>query len=268
MSYYDEIGKTDIIAYMRPQLERGVFNLRDSDGKLFATANMAWNTPWHHIKHAFLDCQTWHRVIFDFIASQLETPFVPSKCQNCWKVVVRPGTLEQLFALERLQKQLDVPCKCGIEIRNTVHGLYGGYFYNYSFPEGLERYKQVREEVNQEPLLGPDIPVFLKRACTEFEHLCGDSKFWGITPKQRELEAMVDRYVVSDDMQRRQPDHLVRHVHRKWIEYAFANGDATYKIYTDGKPLYPAYRTYHHLANKTDEEINQFWAEVLTGHTA
>ena len=259
MSYYDEISKTDIISYMKGGLERGGWHLRDVDGKLEATSHMANESPWHHVKHAFLDCQTWHRILFDVIFANMENPCVPSKCQNCWKVVVRPQTLKQLFALESVQKALDVPCKCGIEIRLTVHGLYGGYFYNYSFMEGLERYRQVRDAVDRHPDLGKDIPVFLKRACTEFEHLVGDSKYWTVSDRQLELEQMVDRYIVKDDLNRSQPEHLVKHIHRKWIEFAFAYGDPTYAEYTDGKPLFPKYRTYHHLADATQEEIIKFW---------
>ncbi|KKL67647.1 hypothetical protein LCGC14_2132920, partial [marine sediment metagenome] len=64
---------------------------------------------------------------------------------------------------------------------------------------------------------------------------------------------------VKDDVERSQPEHLVRHIHRKWIEFAYKNGDETYKHFTNGKPLYPAYRTYHHLIDATPEEVQAFW---------
>ena len=264
-SYYNELGRQDVVSYFKQQLQQGGFKLRDSDGKLTADLYIAHETPWRHVKHAHLDCHLWHKVMFDVILSRLGEPAVPSKCQNCWKVVVRPSTLKGLFALEKIQIAMDVPSKCGIEIRKTVHGLYGGYFYNYSFAEGLERYRQVRKAVDEHPDLGPEITVLLKRACTEFEHLAGDSKFWKVTPRQIELEQMVERYVAVDDVQRAQPEHLVRHVHRKWIEYAYTNGDPTYLEYTNGEPLYPPYRTYHHLADATEGEIQDFWLEVVKG---
>lgn len=261
--YYNEISRTDVVAYFKAQLERGGFYLRDVDGKLAMDSRMSHDTPWHHIKHAFMDCQMWHRIMFDFVSANMANPFVPSKCQNCWKVVVRPQTLKGLFALEAIQIALDRPSKCGIEVRKSVHGLYGGYFYNPSFYEGIERYKEVRKAVDDHPDLGRDISVILKRACTEFEHLVGDSKYWCVTPRQMELEQMCERYVETDTFIRRQPDHLVRNIHRRWIEYAFQNGDGTYAEYTGGESLYPVYRTYHHLADATPEEIKDFWADVV-----
>ena len=45
---------------------------------------------------------------------------IPTQCRNCWKVVVRPRTLKELFDLYELQKDMGVPCKCGMEVRDTV----------------------------------------------------------------------------------------------------------------------------------------------------
>ena len=69
--------------------------------------------------------------------------WVPSKCMGCWKVVVRLKTLKQLFSLLQLQMRMGRPSKCGIEVRESVNGLYGGYFYNHSLEEGLECYSAV-----------------------------------------------------------------------------------------------------------------------------
>jgi hypothetical protein len=265
-NYYDWLQANDIIEILKPLLEKGGFTLRDVDGKLEATGVMAHDTPWHHVKHAWgLDCGTWHRIIFDFISAKLPpgVAFVPSKCQQCWKIVARPGTLKQLFALEALQQRLNKPSKCGIEVRPSVHGLYGGYWYTGSLQEGLERYKEVRSAVDADDLLGPDVPVFLKRACTEFEHLVGDSRKWQISEYQLALEQLVDRYVSKDDTRRDQPEHLVWHVHRRWIEWAYAAGDKTVFEFTDGQPLYPDYVKYEHLADKPPEEIEQFFNESI-----
>ena len=34
-------------------------------------------------------------------------------------------------------------------------------------------------------------------------------------------------------------------VRKKWTEYAYANGDMTYKLRTNGKPLYKPYVKYY-----------------------
>lgn len=251
-SYYEYLMAQDIVEHFRPLWERSGFKLRD-DGKFAGNPQSAVEGPWHYVKHYWQwDCYTWHHVVFDIFGKTkvLGYPFVPSKCHHCFKVVVRPQTLKQLFLLESLQKALDRPCKCGIEVRDTVHGLYGGYFYNNGLEEGLQRYKEVRKAINEFEGLGPEVPVTLKRACTEFELACGPSDQWVITPEQLKIEEMVDKYLVKDDVVRTQPDHVIRHVHRQWIEWAWKSGDPTYAEFTNGQPLTKPPVTYHHLAEE------------------
>ena len=172
-------------------------------------------------------------------------------CHNCFKVVIRPPTLRSLFALMDLQKRMGRPSKCGIEIRDTVFGLYGGYFYNWGLDAGLECYEAVRAAIDAEPELGPDVPIILKRACTEFEMLCGPSDKWEISEKQIELESLVNRWFVRDIKHRTQPEHAIANVHRKWIEWAYACGDPTYAEYTNGKPVHPPVVTYQNLKKES-----------------
>lgn len=257
-SFYEYAAAHDIVEHLRPLWERQGFKLREADGKLVGSPISAMEGPWHYIKHRWeFDCFTWHHVIFEFFGKtrKLGRPFVPSKCQECFKVVVRPQTLKQLFLLEKLQIALDRPCKCGIEVRDTVHGLYGGYFYCKGLEEGLARYKEVRAAIDAADGLGWEVPVILKRACTEFELECGPSDQWQVIPEQLKLEAMVDRYLVKDDILRDQPEHVVLHVQRKWIEFAYKNGDATYLEFTGGRPLYPPPVTYHHLAEQPSAPV-------------
>lgn len=215
-------------------------------------------TPWHHVKHIEgMHCDIWHRLLFDMIGRQLPIKFAPRQCQKCWKIVVRPKNLKQLFQLLQLQEDMAVPSKCGIEKRDTVHGLYGGYFYTKSLAAGMRRYRQVRDAVDKR--IDKDISVILKRGCTEFELAVGDSKYYTVPPWQAHLEDMVDDLVAIDNVTRKQPDHVLNHVHRKWVEWAYANGDPTYAGFTDGKRLYPELRTYHHLEGCTPEEMEEFW---------
>jgi hypothetical protein len=263
-SYYEHLLAHDIVEHLRPLWERSGFKLRESDGKFVGNPQSAIEGPWRYVKHKHgTDCYTWHHVLFDIFSkgNVIGYPFVPSKCHQCFKVVVRPKTLKQLFLLEKLEMAMGVPCKCGIEVRDSVGpnpgdspgiGLYGGYFYCTGLQEGIERYKQVRKAVNEYEGLGWEVPVILKRACTEFELLCGDSTKWTITPEQLVIEDMVDRYLVKDDVTRYQSDHVIKHIHKKWIEYAYKCGDPTYAEFTDGKPLYKPPVTYHHLAEQQE----------------
>jgi len=250
-SYYGQMVNDDIVSKLAPILQSGGYNLRLADGKICATfQGYGWDTPWHHIQSdVFLDCNTWHRVMFDMFSRTLpkERQFVPSCCQQCWKVVVRPKTLLGLFALLHLQIKMDRPSKCGAEIRESVHGLYGGYFYNHSLQEGLACYEAVRKNVDETMNLGPEIVVLLKRSCTEFEMLCGPSDKWEISEEQVRIETLVNKWFVRDHTMLEQPQNVVSRVHRRWIEWAYMNGDATYLNFTEGEPLYSPYVTYHHL---------------------
>lgn len=253
-SFYEWMKGNDLLTMLQPLWESGGWLLRN-DGKLyFPNATMAIQTPWRHVQQDWrMDCGTWHRLIFDYLSKFMPPgqKFVPAGCHECFKVVVRPQTLKELFALEKLQLRLNRPSKCGIELRPTVHGLYGGYFYNQGLEQGLERYREVRRAVDEAPLLGREVGVILKRGCTEFELECGPSDQWQVTEEQMRLERLVNRWVSRDDVIRTQPEQVLWRIYRQWIEHAYAWGDPTYSEFTGGKPLYPPVVTYHHLADET-----------------
>lgn len=260
-NYYKWLCGNDVFEWCKPLLEQAGWIWRESDGKIHAQLKPGVaETPWHHVKSDYrLKCGLWHQIMFDLVGSKLPDgkQFVPSKCQQCFKVVVRPRSLRQLFALVDIQKSMGMPSKCGIERRQSVHGLYGGYFYNVGLPEGLERYNQVREAVDMHELMGTDVEVFLKRGCTEFEHACGDSDKWEITDYQIHVERLLERHLITDDVEITQPEKLIHHVHRRWIEYAYANGDKTYAEFTGGEPLYTPYKTYHHFLIDKDGNVSE-----------
>ena len=246
MGYYEQVKGQDLITKIQGLLSSGSCKLRD-DGKFMFKSRLSWDTPWHHVRmHPMIKCTLWHQIMFDIVSRNLpaEQRFVPSSCQHCYKVVVRPRTLKQLFALLEMQKKMDLPSKCGIEKRESVHGLYGGYFYNLGLEAGRDCYKKVRVAVNDTPGLGPDVTVLLKRACTEYEHELGRSDKWEITDLQLQIEGLVETLMATNDTMQRQPEHVQRYVHLKWIEWAYAMGDPTYAEFTDG-PLYEPYVTYH-----------------------
>ena len=258
-SYYQKVSDEEIISKFRPLLANGGYRIRDADGRIeVISTGIAWETPWHHIVHdAFLDCNTWHSIMFDLFSRILpkDQRFIPSKCQQCWKVVVRPRNLLGLFALMDLQIKLGRNSKCGIEAREYVHGLYGGYFYNHSIDEGLMCYRLVREAVDKTVHLGKETLVILKRACTEFEMACGPSDKWIVTDRQRYVETLVNKWYVRDQTTRVQPSHAIAAVHKRWIEWAYANGDPTYINFTGGKPLHRPVVTYHQLASADEETL-------------
>jgi hypothetical protein len=252
LSMYEWLKGHDILEWLRPLWDGGGWTL-NKDGKVEMIRNMvAINTPWvHHGHTGWAKCMLWNNVMFRAVSQNIGKhfadmgPFVPSGCQNCFKVVVRPQTLIQLFALDELEIRLGRPSKCGIELRESVHGLYGGYFYNQGKDAGLECYREVRQAVDQDEGLGSDVAVILKRSCTEMEHLVGPSDQWEISEEQKVVESLIEAWTVSEKDVSEQPEPVIWNVKRRWIEWAFAHGDETYKQVTGGKSIVPGYVTYH-----------------------
>jgi len=173
---------------------------------------------------------------------------IPILCHDCFKVVVKPKTVVQLFELQKLQKKLNLPSKCGIELRNYVPNLYGGYFYNKGIEEGRKCYELVRKRVSER--ISPDIEVLLKRGCTEFEMKHGPSDKWAIGIDQKKLEDEFNkRYVEENDTTQIQTDDAINNIKLSWIIHAANKHDKTYKELTGGELLVPEcnYVTYHEV---------------------
>lgn len=231
--YYKECNINDIIGTIGHDQFRMMGMKVDNDGIIKRHGSIGTWTPWHHIKHACTKrCGLDHQIKFNFFK------FIPPKCLECWKVTVSPRSLGELFTLLQLEKELDKPSKCGIELRDYTPRHYGGYFYNNSLDEARERYKEVREAIND--TLGPEVGVVLKRGCTEFEMIKGPSAFWHLTPEEQYLNDYIDdRYLDERNLDSKQPDYLLSGVHKRWIEWAHSHGDWSYLEYTNGKKLYP-----------------------------
>jgi hypothetical protein len=219
------------------------YKLRPEDGRFVPrSAAMGHDVPWVYVLSDHrARCDIYHTVFFSLLEH------VHSYCRNCYKVVVRPRNLVELFDLYELQKAMAVPAKCGIEVRDTVHGLYGGYFYTRGIEEGRARYEQVRAAVNER--LAPKTTVLLKRYCTEFEIGPGakgpSDKTPDCTREEIEWELMIEALFPRVGFASSQPDWVVAHVMREWIHHAYRNGDQSYKEFTGGDPLFPGYVTYH-----------------------
>jgi len=256
-SLYEQLRWQNIINLMEPLIKSGQYIVRMTDAKLVAkTTQIATNTPWIFNGPGYgYDCHYWQRVVFETLSRRISGRFVPRSCHQCFKVVVKPRTLEQLFALLDIQRKSKLHSKCGIELRESVPGLYGGYFYNRGLAAGLVCYNKVYGLLEADPIMKPLLDekdgedkttrIVLKRGCTEFEHGVGPSDRWVITPEQNALEDLLESFMVLDNDNLTQQDHLLWDVQQRWIEWAWQHGDPTYSKYTNEKPIYPPYITYH-----------------------
>jgi len=201
---------------------------------------LAAETPWCHakgtpLKHCALD----HNVLFPCFN------IIHPRCLQCWKVVVTPHNLIQLFELEQIQLEMNVPCKCGIELRDYTPKFYGGYFYNHSLDEGRERYEQVRKAVDTQMTDGKNVDVILKRGCTEYEMIKGPSHLWHTTAEEEAMIELCDAFIESPRSNGDQSRMVKNHVKLRWFLWAHMNGDMTYKELNDGKSIFPDYVKYH-----------------------
>lgn len=251
--------------------------------------------PWIYVRSTReKKCQLWHSIVFE--AYKL----FPIGCLNCWKVVVRPRNVEELFnLLDYEQRDYDDQCKCGIELRPFVHANYGGYFYNDSLEEGINCYHKVKQDVKDKVSVGKlynpdgsttDAPsVTLKRACTEFELKYGDSMKWEeklndgtwalkdppFAPVP--LDVLVNKISlisskidlpgthVQEGMMIQQPGIVKVNVIQGWLEYAYAIGDHTAKKFNkDNLPFYTPSTTYH---DRDETDIDKFKSITIDNQT-
>lgn len=239
--FYGELSAKDFWNFGKQLIGSGWAMTKQ--GKLTPMFDLApaVDSPWcHAAMDKERDCLMWHKIQFDIFG------LLPSNCMECWKVVSRPNSLEQLFAQYELQKKLGYASKSGIEVRNYVHGLYGGYWYTNSLDEGQARWKEVKDAIHAE--ISPDIEVVLKRACTEMELKYGRSDRWQIPEGQLEFEEIIyEMFDMEDQYDYGQTPEIMNHIQQRWIEWGYQNGDPTSLKYLDGQTLWPETIKYHDL---------------------
>lgn len=229
-----ELIRKDLLTPILPLFKpNGPLQL-EADGRIrYVDIGIEVNSPWvHPVPAQDRNCGLWHFIMFERYG------ILPSPCFECWKTVVAPRTLKELMALMDLQYQYKHPCKCGIEIREYVPRLYGGYFYSNSLDDGIANYKNIRKMVSE--AISPDVPVILKRGCTEFEMKFGPSNQWILQPGQLELEAEITALIDYGGMEMwNQPAICQPYIMSTWIRWAYKNADETYIEFNGGVPLFP-----------------------------
>jgi len=245
------------------------YHYRDADGKLDHIRRPHPDPPWFYTKTIPLqNCHFYHKVLFTILYQQQK---VPVNCQKyCIKTVVAPRNLEEVVWTYLLQRQLDLASKVGSEVnRENSNKLWGAYWYSRTWEAGHERYKQIkaiydRAEPQRGIILGcpvevnllgkeeakelgfpEEVPIILKRACTEFEQHCGPSSKWTWDEEQEEKEKLALDAFVSDQQSFTQNDYQRGTLFSRWIHEAYRVGDESYKKFTNGNDLFAVCETYH-----------------------
>ena len=238
MGMYNQLADWDLLDPIAEQLDKGILELSKS-GKI-RQKQVYFNKPTGPWIHSQIDerraCYLWLRYYF------FTYGIISRNCFNCWKTVCRPDTIDQLFAMEQLQKEMyekhGYPSKCGIEKRpyGSYKGPYAAFWYNPidgGLVEARRRTKVIEKRVHEE--IG-DLPVILKRACTEMEEKHGPSNEWVYREDQHLFEDALDDMFEFKTYPFESVDAVRMHVHKSWIEWGFERGDPTVAKYVDNFP--------------------------------
>ena len=188
-----------------------------------------------------------HMAIFD------RFDVIPKYCFSCYKVVIEPRTVIELFKLmvifEKLKLPNDNTRKCLVECREQVAGTYKGLIYCRSTEEGKEIIQVIQKVLGEE--ISNKIPVKLKRGCSE--HAVAHPEFAKTgqgaatieyDEKWQEYEKLVDKDFINSQPAVRNtynhPSFTLRDakVMLAWLKYAATIGDLSYLKIT-GQKLAP-----------------------------
>lgn len=248
--------RTNLIRELVSPPARGI-----RDGKIQQfTVSLIYDIPWALVGEP-TNCGPLNDVYFkDF-------KIIPKECrERCYKVVVKPQTVYELYKLHLLQLQMNVlygyTAKCGIDLRWYTHGRYAGYFYNKTLEEGQECYERVYAMMRSNPyyeimfeyeaMTGKEA-ITLKKGCTEMQH----PKLGGIpssewenhesVPEWAEMEQYLSDVILRDksDKGGPQPSWLHQKIIYSWCEYAHQTNDPTYRDVLGYDPFEYTEDTYH-----------------------
>ena len=230
-SYFD-LDKYDVVDKLSTL--RGKYRWDKPTGKI--TPNFIGfdrEHPWVHMERdeVYRNCKVWHEMLFGMFNA------MPPFCLDCWKVVARPKTVVDLFKCRPIMEDLSLPSKLGCCPRRNTFGLYQAYFYNGSMEEGKETEAKVREAF---AMVDPEMDVYLKRFCSEFEERFGRSDRIEdkVTPEMHELASILNNLIDYPYRRERQPEILVERIMKEWVIVAMQSGDITYLELTGGRPLH------------------------------
>jgi len=246
MGLYEDMKARDLVEPVAGDVKNKAVELTDE--KIVITERLTDDMPWVHQRLAEDRECTRHSTVYSKLFG-----FIPQNCHHCFKVVVRPKTLRDLFKVREIQKKLDLPSKCGIEEREHVHALYGAYWYcpiDTGLKGARELYQTVRAEV--EAALGPETGMILKRGCTEMELTFGPSDRWVYSAEHGEKELHLDQRYEIKRRKMIQPDYIEHRTIARWIEWAYSHGDQTYLEYTE-RPMTRPVVTYHDSEHKDED---------------
>jgi hypothetical protein len=231
------IGRKTVAENLQFAVNSGAL-LRNEDGSYELPPAQLSISHWQKTKSELhFRCKFLNEFLYQCAYAQSAVPF---GCKECYKVVVIPKTLRQLMALLQLQEEMECASKCGVDVdRPESQNLYVGYFYCIGLDRARDVYQIVREQLNNEPILGTDIPMSIKRGCTNFELRLGPSDKYEFRDELPELEAYLESIYKRPSRANSDSKRQKQMTIMNWIQVAYRVGDDTYLELTRGRRLYP-----------------------------
>lgn len=172
---------------------------------------------------------------------------VPFGCRDCFKVRIAARTLKELVLLRDAAPAIPCQSKWGPEVDLPyTTDLYAGYFYTVGLDHAREIHARLRKLLAGHPELDADLPIVIKRGCSDYEFRCGPSDQWTFDPAQPVLEAWLAERAVVRKRKETAIEAKMREkvLFMEWLAVAHRIGDESYLEFTSGKPLYPPPVTY------------------------
>jgi hypothetical protein len=231
------VGAHSVGENLKAAIARGRLN-ESADGTLEIAGDPKETVSWMYVDHGpSLGCG--FLMDFMFRHAYAESA-VPSGCSACYKVKVVLRTLRELVAAWEVAKKIPCRSKWGTDLNNPYsQNIYAGYFYVSGLEAARALFPIAQRAFAEDPKLGSDVTMTIKRGCSEYEAALGPSDRYEFAPEQAELEAhLKSRFRVAKKSH--QPSMVAAH----WIETAYRVGDDTYLDFTGGKRLRNKTMTY------------------------
>ena len=228
--FNDFYNRPDSISTTLSSLVTGGALVQGDKGKLKLNIRpLAEVSPWYHVRRTTArQCGLWHDICFK------RFNFVHSECLRCWKTVFvtdedpSKQTVQDLFIVRDILKSLDMPSKCGCDVRLYTPHRYATFIYGDSLEEGQMYYELAKDNLLSHYPAGK---VILKLACTEFEHHFGPTDTWEkFIPTWKNTQDYL-RYFIepqSEEYMLSLLEHTDADTFRFWIEYAHGVGDLSW----------------------------------------
>jgi hypothetical protein len=232
-----------------------IFRINEHGKIVLADPGRAWDMPWIVIgnpRRKF--CYHWNHVYCGMMN------LIPRFCRfNCWKVVAKPRNIKETLLLHGSMKTLDLPSKVGMDLRPYTFGAWAAFFYADSLDQAKTYYLIVRPEIAK---IAPEIPVIVKRGCTEMEAI-RPSKTWDTwTDEEQRLEAALDDLFEFEELPFTESAWMRNDIMERWIKHAISIGDPTAREMAEAMSCDPdIWRRLVVTADTYHEDIASEWSE-------